>query len=474
MQRMESERKIEKLLRAYAKKRRAEAGEPLSLHSATRRLLQGEIARQKPSPDDDEEHSMSLWQLFRQQWALLLGFTLIIFLGATLFLPALSKAKSKAQRAVAMSKLKEIGAGVDIAAKENNGILPATLDELTNGIVSTNTLVDPLNGKPFVYVAGGRVADDLKSNEVLAYSGADKNGHIVLLADGEVKVAKAGEFQRLTNGIGNMELAKAERRLEPPATAAVSGPMREHATETDETILANASPAISPEAPAIATRPTLAGSALNKPLENQAAGGAPVFAASKQLIQKDQSLAQNMFRNQSVQNKFPVLTAFALQQNGNSLQIVDRDGSVYRGTISNASKGSSNELLSQNYRFNVSGTNLTLKQNVVFNGSIETVSPPLPSDNNRARSPPVKFPETCNRKRRRSRHSNSLRGQPPKSRARPSWTTPTRSKSKRCHWRRNRGFNQLAARCTSKYPFYGRASRTRFSIHRPLLMASLV
>ena len=45
---MEPERKIEKLLRAYAKKRRAQAGDPLKLHPATRRLLQDEIARNAP------------------------------------------------------------------------------------------------------------------------------------------------------------------------------------------------------------------------------------------------------------------------------------------------------------------------------------------------------------------------------------------------------------------------------------------
>ena len=50
---MEPERKIEKLLRAYAKKRRAQAGDPLTLHPATRRLLQGEVARRKPKPGDD-------------------------------------------------------------------------------------------------------------------------------------------------------------------------------------------------------------------------------------------------------------------------------------------------------------------------------------------------------------------------------------------------------------------------------------
>ncbi len=43
---MEHKRPIEKLLRRFAKRRREDAGEPLELHPATRRMLQGEVARQ--------------------------------------------------------------------------------------------------------------------------------------------------------------------------------------------------------------------------------------------------------------------------------------------------------------------------------------------------------------------------------------------------------------------------------------------
>src|SRR5271169_3201985 len=106
---MEPERKIEKLLRAYAKRRRADAGDPLTLHPATRRLLQSEIARRKPKPDD-KESSVTLWELFRQRWALLVGFAVIIFFGAALFLPALNSAKKKAHAVTALNNLKQIGA----------------------------------------------------------------------------------------------------------------------------------------------------------------------------------------------------------------------------------------------------------------------------------------------------------------------------------------------------------------------------
>jgi len=184
-ERMEPERNIEKLLRAYAKKRRAQAGDPLELHPATRRLLQGEITRTAPKPDD-EDASMTLWELLRQQWAVLLGFALMVFLGATLFLPALSSAKFKAQKATAMSNLKQIGMAAQMAAEENNGQLPASLDALTNQLGSDIILTDRESGKRFVYIAGGEKLEGLPSNSLLAYSPTDKKVRVVLLADGRV------------------------------------------------------------------------------------------------------------------------------------------------------------------------------------------------------------------------------------------------------------------------------------------------
>src|SRR5712664_2452194 len=44
----EPNRKMDELLKSYAKKRREDAGAPLELHPATRRLLQSEVARLGP------------------------------------------------------------------------------------------------------------------------------------------------------------------------------------------------------------------------------------------------------------------------------------------------------------------------------------------------------------------------------------------------------------------------------------------
>ena len=61
----ESDNKIEELLKAYAKKRRQEAGTPFDLHPATRNLLQGEIARNYPKPGKE---AFSFIQLLVRFW----------------------------------------------------------------------------------------------------------------------------------------------------------------------------------------------------------------------------------------------------------------------------------------------------------------------------------------------------------------------------------------------------------------------
>ena len=66
---MNDERPIEKLLRRFARKRRDEAGAPLELHPATRRLLQGEVLRQFPKPPPAGGIGLADWiAAVRRRW----------------------------------------------------------------------------------------------------------------------------------------------------------------------------------------------------------------------------------------------------------------------------------------------------------------------------------------------------------------------------------------------------------------------
>lgn len=408
---MEPERKIEKLLRAYAKKRRADAGDPLELHPATRRLLQGEVARRAKKPDE-EETSMTLWELFRQRWALLAGFALIIFFGAALFLPALSKAKFKAQTLSAMNNLKQVGVAAQLAADENHGRLPASLDALTNELVSAKVLTDPQTGESFIYTAGGENLDGLSSNAVLAYSLADKKGHAVLFADGRVEVVNGDRLSELTNRrLPELAFAKDSTRRQFAETATTTTSAGGNAaaappisvqtkSETDQSRakLADLGAVASSAGMLAANESAAASPSLDRPVKTPGAAGSDYKAQTgsvqfaSNVSQNFNSGAQNYFKNTITPARAAVLANFQVQQNGSAIRVVDADGSVYDGSLQPEGAVGQNGLLpaetpaktvqekmiarrdelqaSQRYFFRVSGMNQTLKQNVVLNGSL--------------------------------------------------------------------------------------------------------
>ncbi len=379
---MEPEREIEKLLRAYVRKRRTDAGDPLKLHPATRRLLQDEVSRRAPKPGM-EEASLSLWQLFRQRWAFLLGFALMIFLGALLVLPPLSSAKRKAQSMNAINNLEQIGAAAQMAAEENNGKLPISLEALTNGFVPEQVLTDPVSGKPFVYLAGGQNLDELPSNAVLAYSPVDKDGRAVLLADGRVEYADRARFRELTNQ-KSFQLARADKvAREQGANVAFNGPAAGAASPPATLAPAAAPPAV----PTVGGEPAMQKSEVN---------------ATQSFVQTGVAAnQQNRYRNvATAAQTVPVLQSFQVLQNGDVVSVVDRDGSVYQGSVQMAAAereappplGAASRAVAplpeqaktiqppgnqpqtvQNYFFRVAGMNRTLKQNVVFTGNVETL-----------------------------------------------------------------------------------------------------
>ncbi len=350
---MEPERKIEKLLRAYAKKRRVQAGDPPVLHPATRRLLQGEVARRALKPDD--ESSLSLWEFFHQHWAFLLSFTLVIFLGVAMFLPALSSAKKKALAVSALNNLKQIGLAAQIVAEGNNGQLPASLSMLTNQLGSAKILVDPQSQQPFVYFAGSKNLNGLPDNAVLAYSPANnKDRRAVLFADGSVTMVNAAQFSEMT-------------KQQPAHAAGFMGSL------ADDLAVNKAI------APTFASEERLASThnlGVFYSITNSILGSATTHAWGLNGV--------TLFKNiAAIATNAPVLLAnFQVQQNGNAIRIVDADGSVYDGALQLARA----DLLTNaivtgtppasplptgpNYYFRVTGTNQTLHQNVVFSGNL--------------------------------------------------------------------------------------------------------
>lgn len=376
---MEPEREIEKLLRAYVRKRRADAGDPLKLHPATRRLLQDEVSRQTTKPEAGGTFLSFLAVFRRPAWVV--GAAAVALIGVSLFLPALSMSKKKSQSFSTLSNLRQIGIAAQMVAGDHNGRLPATLDELSSTLGTRTVLTDSISGKRFVYVAGGKKLGDLSSNAVLAYSPAEKDRRAVLFADGRVALVSKENFDTLTNQ-RQVEFALADKvRREDLAKAAVNAPA--------------AAGTPSPVTTAPASMPSAAPPAAGE------------FAMKKSGFTATQSLArtgaaanqQNRYRNVATAAKtVPVLQSFQVLQNGDEVSVVDRDGSVYNGTLHLASAernepaqaevpaapsesrlkavqpAANQQQAVQNYSFRVTGTNRTLKQNVLFTGNVEALN----------------------------------------------------------------------------------------------------
>lgn len=268
---MEPERPIEKLLRDCANKRREEIGPPLELHPATRRMLQGEVARRAPKPGE-EGGLFKFLAALRPRLAWVLCVLAIAAVGAALLFPGLSHSTKKAP--LTLADREELRSLTPVAAKP-----PA-----------------PSIGSPATAVDGFVAADKTPG----------------LRAPGQ-------------KGAAESPVSNSQRYVQ-------------------------AAPASSP---AVAGTVTAALSA----------------------------------------STAPILASFRMEQNGSDIRIVDADGSVYSGSLqfakeppsanpplvraSDRDKNTAVLGIGQGavqshlfYRFQVSGTNRSLKQSVEFNGKL--------------------------------------------------------------------------------------------------------
>ena len=409
---MEPERKIEKLLRAFAKKRQADAGDAIKLHPATRRLLQGEVARRLSKP---RAGTLPLWQLLRKRWAVGLGFALVLCLGAALFWPTLRQPTTTTKNVEVMSSAKSLGAAATIAAMDNSSKLPATLGVPTSQAASVPAQMDAISGQSAGQVALGGISAESQNNNQLAYSAEKKNGKTALLADSAAQTPR-DELSAPTNGRqpaqAVAENAPGQRTIE--ARAPVVAPPVVAATVPAAPLPVAGEPTVlSDSATRAATRPSGAVlGAASSARESRAVKMVPAQTAVKFKSElagnSSQSAAQNSqrFVQAATKKNLPVLESFELQQKGDRISVVDRDGSIYKGSLRPVELAAKDDLSksratvdkpglaalrnnnlgeagnakqaeqpsAQNYFFRVSGANRSLKQNVVFAGNLIQLS----------------------------------------------------------------------------------------------------
>jgi type II secretory pathway pseudopilin PulG len=118
---------------------------------------------------------------------------IMAILGAML-LPALSKAKSKAQRISSANNLKQIGLAARIFAGDNGERLPVSFEEMMNELNTDKITYDPETGGRYTYLGAGHSLDEITPDSVIAYSPIIRGQCNVLLADGSVQMINAGKF----------------------------------------------------------------------------------------------------------------------------------------------------------------------------------------------------------------------------------------------------------------------------------------
>ncbi len=382
---MESERPIEKLLRVCAEKRRHEAKLPTELHPATRRLLQGEVARQLGEKQRERRgawwSSLVAWP--KLAWATA-GASALLVIALVLLLPGKSHKP-------------------DLLAK-NDQPVPAANSPLAPSRALDRADADVL-AKPPVVQKQLLPAESEASAALTAEAGrmrelAKDKVAVAVKAQRETSLAAVPQPTTVTASPAGATAGSAGRNAEPMAFGV--GGMKAEAP----TAAARPAPAAAPAQPP----PALYGDL--RVQTSLPAPQAPLSAATEYSFRDQARFPGGKLQEQvslrtaarpvsagvqpsAAQNS--VLTSFRVQPAKDGVVIVDGDGSVYRGylqaaptepqtapvtrgtRLANRRFGSdavtgdtkrSAPSYTAPYFFHVLGTNKTLNQKVEFTGNV--------------------------------------------------------------------------------------------------------
>jgi hypothetical protein len=171
----------------------------------------------------------ALWLLWSKRGsrglleAVALVAVLVIFAG--MLLPALSKAKAKANRISSVNNLKNIGLAARIYATDHDGRFPKNLEEMTE-ITTPRILVHPVTGERYTWIGAGVTEEDPQI--IVGYGPIVDGGVDVLFADGSVQQMTAAKFgavfqEQLTRARSKTAFAANGVAAAKPARAATGG-----------------------------------------------------------------------------------------------------------------------------------------------------------------------------------------------------------------------------------------------------------
>lgn len=384
----EPERDIEKTLRAYAKKRQEQHGAPAELHPATRRSLQGEVARLRGGKTPEKP---SFWaQLFGPSWpraiASVAALVVMAAVAAALMLPALSKSKRASTFGVAQYGLQDAQALRDyrklaLNSPQSPSDLPARpgVREESAHMVAGETQRYSAGTPPALASPLEQKEQSLDKKIQLAAKTAPSTRDRITMKDETVDTDLAKQALSVpTQGAPPAPgAADVPESASSPATATISNSRL--ALELEESHSSRA-PAPAPAAPpVVATTPaalpsstfSFKSAAKNHSLSDAPAGGFPTsasFAGKPSELVTDSlsspavttesgrrseaasaslgtnvtnawtqrfarvNSTNNLSRRQRTISR-AVLRSFRVEQNGNQIRFIDGDGSVYSGFL---------------------------------------------------------------------------------------------------------------------------------------------
>ncbi len=369
----EPERDIEKTLRAYAKKRREEAGAPAEMHPATRKLLQGEVARLRGKPQNNPGFWAKVLGASWPQIAFRVSvFVLLASMMCLLLLPSISRSKSRAQ--FAKLRLREEQARVlkketdldeaqryDSPAEEPahrrmadgtlGGQLSLKQDRPAGGAVV-------INGKEPAFKNGRGGAGELTfpNGTSTPASGQEKDK---LSASSAIPAEKISpEPAQVASGTFALDgLATNAAAIRPnntedvikreksgytsAPTVAASAPAARAAVrrQTVESVLADSAavqPATPPPPAAVFSSGSLAAADRESFGNRLDSSKAVANSITQQFARTDEPA--NMQKALRKANQ-AVLRSFRVEQSSNQIRMIDKDGSIYSGYLGQAAEG---------------------------------------------------------------------------------------------------------------------------------------
>lgn len=417
---MEPERHIEKLLRAVAKKRREQTGEPFELHSVAREQLLREAA-QRGAKKSGGGFFAPFFSGFGPRLTLAFTVVVIVVVGVWLVRPLLQE--KQAASTLGASTLHADRAVHEKVKSEPAAPPPETAAPVVNSetlsaagaqTTSSAAVAGPISGET-------AAKDDTKKQPAPTpafksqSSQAQANRNLALAAEAP-KAAGAPQ-----PGIALPSAAESTAMAPPPASTQA---VREEKTRATDSFAAakSGSPARPFTTNGIAPSMTVA--AANREAQkqlNQATAPGSVNAdltanfdniASNQTAAKSAPNSQRFYRTITVptvrQRGFgggspapALLASFQMEQHGQEIRVIDADGSVYTGTWQAAPEQNAlpaaapapaheggfhlfnsgisassarvavpenNFQTTLNYTFTVTGTNRNLKQKITFSG----------------------------------------------------------------------------------------------------------